>query len=126
MLFRVAALLVLVAAARPSMHHDPRLTYNERASLTIDGSVVNVTLRNPHSFMQVAVKSEGTGEVHYRIEWTGIDDLRRAGIGASTFRSGDRVVITGQPGRGTSDRRLRVTALKRPKDGLVWAQPMAY
>jgi len=126
MLFRSAALIVLVVAMRLSAHHDPRPAYNERESRTIDGSVVSVTLRNPHSFMQVAVKAPRRGETHYRIEWSGIDDLRRAGISADTFRSGDRVVITGQPGLGTSDRRLRVTRLTRPKDGLVWAQPMTY
>lgn len=123
---RLATLLIFVAALRLSAHHDPRPTYDERARQTIEGSVVSITLRNPHSFIQVAVKGPRSGEVHYNIEWTGADDLRRAGINARTFHSGDRVVITGQPGLGTSDRRLRITRLTRPKDGLVWAQPMAY
>ncbi len=126
MAIRIAALLALVAALPLAAHHDPRPTYDERARLTIEGSVVSITLRNPHSFMQVAVKGPRSGEVHYSIEWMGAEDLRRAGISARTFHSGDRVVITGQPGLGSSDRRLRVTRLARPKDGLVWAQPMAY
>lgn len=124
----VALALVTVAAlgAQPAAHHDPRPTYDERATATIDGSLVRLTLRNPHSFLQVAVRTPRGGEVSYNLEWTGIDDLRKQGISPATFMSGDRVIITGHPSRGSADRRLRVTMLRRPKDGLVWAQPMAY
>lgn len=124
----VAALLLvaLAVATRMAAHHDPRLAYDESARRTIEGTVISLTLRNPHSFMQVGVKAPGQPEVRYELEWTGADDLRRSGVQPTTFRSGDRIVVTGQPGRGTSDRRLRVTMLKRPKDGFVWAQPMAY
>ena len=118
------ALMTLMAALRMTAHHDPRPTYDEDVTRTIEGSVVSLTLKNPHSFMFVAVKTPGRPEVLYNLEWNGADDLRRSGIGAMTFRSGDRIVVTGEPGRGTDDRRLRVTMLRRPKDGLVWAQPM--
>jgi hypothetical protein len=124
----LALALVVVLAALPRMtaHHDPRPTYDDTVTRTIQGSVISLTLRNPHSFMQVAVKAPGRAEVRYDLEWNGADDLRRAGVMATTFHSGDRIVVTGQPGRGTSDRRLRVTMLRRPSDGFVWAQPMSH
>lgn len=122
----LALLVVFAAVLRMTAHHDPRPAYDERVTRTIEGSVVSLTLKNPHSFMFVAVKAPGRPEVVYNLEWSGADDLRRSGISAMTFRSGDRIVVTGQPGKGTDDRRLRMTALKRPKDGLVWAQPMDY
>lgn len=119
-------LVVLAVAARMAAHHDPRPAYDESARRTVEGSVISLTLKNPHSFMQIGVKAPGQPEVRYELEWNGADDLRRSGVLPTTFRSGDRIVVTGQPGRGTSDRRLRVTMLKRPRDGFVWAQPMAY
>jgi hypothetical protein len=123
---RVAVLLVCAAVVPLSAHHDPRPTYDERGRLTIEGSLVSLTLRNPHSFLRIAVRPEGSPEVQYSVEWTALDDLRRSGINASTFRPGDRVVITGQPMKGSTDRRLRAMKVTRPSDGLVWAQPMSY
>lgn len=131
MRYRGTAALIVLAAVLPPLwgslaaHHDPRPTYDERGRLTIQGSLVSLTLKNPHSFIQVAVREANRPEVHYSIEWNGADALRRAGIGAATFRVGDRVIVTGQPIRDSSERRLLATKVSRPSDGLVWAQPMS-
>ena len=121
----VMTLLTAVAAPRASAHHDVAAVYDERSVLTIEGQLVSLSLRNPHSFMQVAVRAGGKAEVRYAIEWDGADDLRRSGIHGSTLQAGDRVVLTGQPSRPRSSRGLRLTQLRRPKDGLVWAEPMS-
>ena len=105
-------------------HHDFSPSYNERAVLTIDARLVSLTLKNPHSFMQVAVSTRGREEIRYLVEWGGQDELRRAGIGGATFRAGDRIILTGQPGRSRSDYRLRLKTLHRPKDGLRWTESM--
>lgn len=124
-LLAVMTLLAAVAAAPTSAHHDVATVYDERALLTIEGQIVSLSLRNPHSFMQVAVRAAGKAEVRYTIEWNGADSLRRSGINSSTFHAGDRIVLTGQPSRPLSSRALRLTQLRRPKDGLVWAEPMS-
>ncbi len=121
----VITLLAAAAAARPSAHHDVGTVYDERSRLTIEGQLISLSLRNPHSFMQVAVRAAGRGEVRYTIEWDGAEDLRRSGINSSTLHAGDRIVLTGQPSRPLSGRGLRLTQLRRPKDGLVWSEPMS-
>jgi hypothetical protein len=121
----VMTLLAAAAAARPAAHHDVATVYDEGARLTIEGQLVSLSLRNPHSFMQVAVRAGGKAEVRYTIEWNGADNLRRSGINSATFHAGDRIVLTGQPSRPVSGRGLRLTQLRRPKDGLVWAEPMS-
>ena len=92
--------------------------------MTIDARLVSLSLKNPHSFMQVAVSTRGREEIRYVIEWGGKEELRRAGIGRATFKAGDRIILTGQPGRSRSDYRLRLETLDRPKDGLRWTESM--
>ena len=118
-------LVTLAVAARPSAHHDVTTVYDERSMMTIDAQLVSLALRNPHSFMQVTVRTPKKAEVRYEIEWNGADSLRRAGIVATTLHAGDRIILTGQPSRPLTAQRLRLTSLRRPKDGLVWAEPMS-
>jgi hypothetical protein len=120
-----AVLMIVGGTAQSSAHHDSGATYNEAMMVTIEADLVTLSLRNPHSFMQVAVRTPGKPEVRYVVEWDRADDLRRAGIVGTTLKSGDRIVLTGQPSRAPLDHRLRLTVLRRPKDGLRWAEPMS-
>jgi hypothetical protein len=123
--FAVGSFVVLAVSGnvRPLAHHDFAATYDARSSVTLDAQLVRLSLRNPHSFMQVEVR-DGGADVRYDVEWSGVDRLRRSGIDAMTLRSGDRVILTGRPGKIPSNRRLRLTTLRRPKDGLHWSEPM--
>ena len=42
------------------------------------------------------------------------------GITAGTIRIGDKVVVTGNPGRVPSDYRMRMLSIERPEDGWQW------
>ena len=104
-------------------HHSFTATYDDRSLVTIEGEVIAVVLRNPHSFVQVAVKESGRPETRYAVEWHSSGVLGEQGVTSQTFKSGDRVVISGRPSRTPSEPRLRMTMLRRPSDGFVWRQP---
>ena len=61
--------------------------------------------------------------VRYAVEWVGASELGRQGVTAMTLKSGDFVVISGMPGRNPADHLVRMTSLRRPKDGFDWKLP---
>ena len=108
----------LVLGTNISAHHSFAATYLEDQSVTIRGELVQFLFRDPHSFVHVVV-DEGDGRpVRYAVEWSGARQLLMAGITQETLKAGDFLVITGSPGRISSDHRVRLTNLRRPKDGL--------
>lgn len=123
---RTAALVAACAcllAAHVYAHHSFPGTYAEDRTITIQGELVQVLFRNPHSFVQVMVKENDGSVVRYAGEWVGASELGRQGVTATTLKSGDFVVISGMPGRNPRDHRVRMTSLRRPKDGFGWKLP---
>ena len=120
---RVIALLVIAALAaagtRLSAHHSFAATYIEDQSATIEGELVQFLLRNPHSFVHVMVKGSDGSMVRYVVEWGSPSQLS-ARVTRDTLKPGDRVVITGNPGRNPADHRVRLLTFRRPSDGWSW------
>jgi hypothetical protein len=55
------------------------------------------------------------------VEWGGGAALARDGaVNSTTLKPGDKVVITGNPGRVADDHRIRLQKIVRPKDGWTW------
>ncbi len=107
-------------AAQASAHHSFAATYIEDQAVTIQGELVRVLFRDPHSFVQMTVKERDGSMVRYSIEWTGAAQLGVQGVTRSTFRVGDRLVISGNPGRDPSGHRVRMLSLHRLRDGFRW------
>jgi hypothetical protein len=123
---RTAALVAACAClltAHPYAHHSFPGTYLEDQTITIQGELVQVLYRNPHSFVQVMVKENDGSVVRYAGEWIGASELGRQGVTATTLKSGDFVVISGMPGRNRTDHRVRMISLRRPRDGFGWKLP---
>ncbi len=116
------ALAVLGAGGRAFAHHSFAATYREKDSVTIEGELVQLDFRNPHSFVHVDVKQKDGTTVRYAIEWGGVGQLGQQGITRDTFKVGDHVIISGAPGRNAADHRVRMVTLKRPSDGFSWGQ----
>jgi hypothetical protein len=119
-------LLLLIAlvmgSASLAAHHSFSASYRTDATVTVQGELVQVTLRNPHSFMHVIVRDRGT-EMRYAVEWNAAGDLDAQGVTRETLAIGDVIVVTGSPARTASDNRIRLTSLRRLSDGFVWEQP---
>jgi hypothetical protein len=116
------ALAVLGVSGHAFAHHSFAATYREKDSVTIEGELVQLDFRNPHSFVHVDVKQKDGTTVRYAVEWGGVGQLGQQGITRETFKVGDHVIISGAPGRNAADHRVRMVTLKRPSDGFSWGQ----
>lgn len=117
-------LCTLIAAAGfasgASAHHSFTATYDETQKLTIDGEIAQFLFRNPHSMIHVTAPGPD-GMVHrWAIEWAGVSALSGNGVTRESLRIGDRVVVTGNPGRNAEEYRLRLLSIDRPSDGWSW------
>ena len=108
--------------AQANAHHSFAATYLEEQTVTIEGELVQFLFRNPHSFVHVIVKEKDGSLVRYAVEWGGAGQLGGQGVTRETLKTGDRVVISGSPGRNPTDHRLRMVSLLRPRDGFGWGQ----
>lgn len=124
---RTLAFLVIgasvVSGMRAYAHHRFADTYLEDKQITIEGNVVQWVYRNPHSFVHVIARDERHGSQRWIVEFLGAAQLRRHGVTGETLKPGQRVIITGSPGRVTADHRLRLRAIVRPQDGWRWSEP---
>jgi hypothetical protein len=118
---RLVLALALVVSPQVSAHHRFAEIYDENREVTIDGEVVQWEFRNPHSFVHVVLAGDRGSVERWIIEWRGASQLhQRWGLTVATFRPGQRVIVTGSPGRVAADRRLRLRTVVRPQDGWTW------
>jgi hypothetical protein len=106
-------------------HHSVAATYLVGKSVKIDGVLKEFLWRNPHSFMRVEAADE-KGQKHiWVIEGAAPQQLTESGLSQSTLRPGDRLIITGIPGRIAEDHKMLLHTVERPADGFKWVGPAA-
>lgn len=112
----------LLAGASPMAlaHHSFPATYQVDKMVTIQGTVVEFLFRNPHSFVHIMAPDEKGNMVEWAVEWGAGSTLESASINKDSLRSGDKVIVTGNPARDPSSHRLRMRAIVRPSDGWSW------
>ena len=121
----LGAVLVMGWSVSVFAHHSVAATYLVGKSVTIDGTLREFLWRNPHSFMRVEAADE-KGQKHiWVIEGAAPQQLTESGLSQSTLRSGDRVIITGIPGRIAEDHKMLLHTIERPSDGFKWTGPAA-
>jgi hypothetical protein len=117
----LAAFLAACATAAPvGAHHSFPDVYSDDRTVTIQGELAQIVLRNPHSFVHLVVKDKDGSLVRYAIEWVGATELGGQGVTRDTLKLGDYVIISGFPGRNPAEHRVRMSSLRRPKDGFGW------
>ena len=114
----VAGVLLTIGAALA--HHSQVAVYHSNTEQKIEGELVQVLIRSPHSWVHVEAKDEKGDVQRYAIEWGGAAQLRNAGVDGKTLKVGDKVRITGRPGRNAMDHRLLMMFIERPSDGWSW------
>jgi Family of unknown function (DUF6152) len=112
--FLIAPLVTATAFA----HHSFTATYDVAETVTIEGKVAQFLLRNPHSFLHVAVVGQDGKEEIWNVEWAAAGQL--AGTLVGSLRVGDPVIVTGNPARDAADRRVRMVTVQRTSDGANW------
>jgi hypothetical protein len=110
-----------VLCALPAQaHHSFAAIYDSAQEATLEGTVTEFAFVNPHPLLFIAV-IQGAQTQTWRLEMDNRSELAEIGIAADTFEPGDRVVVTGSPGR-TQVRILYLRLLIRPADGLRYQQ----
>jgi hypothetical protein len=120
---KTAAFLLLGLAlpiATVSAHHSFQASYDTDAVQEIKGKLMQLNFRNPHSSVMVMAPDKDGVMQRWGVEWGGASALTRQGLTRDSFKPGDEVVITGQPGREESDHRLRMLTIIRSSDGFGW------
>lgn len=101
-------------------HHSFQATYDMDDMVRIEGTLMQLNFRNPHSSVMVMAPDENGVMRRWGIEWGGASLLMRQGLTRDSFKPGDEVVITGQPGREREDYRMRMETIVRSSDGFGW------
>jgi hypothetical protein len=113
-----AALLVLALAA--FAHHSLGATYDGNKTVTLDGKIAQLLLRNPHSFLHIDVVDKDGKMQRWSLEWRSSGSLGQQGIKRDTLKAGEEVVVTANPSRTPGDTRGALVTLHRKSDGFGW------
>lgn len=113
-----AALSVLAVTA--DAHHSIAGMYDQGRRVTLDGVIAQYQFVNPHPFVVVDVTMNGTTQ-SWKAELDNRWELQNIGMTPTTFNAGDRVVVSGSPGRDRTPL-LYVWRLERPVDGFLYEQ----
>ena len=118
MLVGLAGVLLFGVAA--FAHHSLGATYEGDKEVKLEGKIVQLLLRNPHSFLQIDVPEKDGTMQRWSLEWRSSGQLGQAGIKRDTLKAGDDVVITANPSRTKGDNRGALKTLHRTSDGFGW------
>jgi hypothetical protein len=111
--------LGLWLAAAAFAHHSLAATYLDK-EVKLDGKILDLLLRNPHSFLQIEAPDENGVMQRWSLEWRSSGQLGQAGIKRDTLKVGDDVTITMNPSRTPGDHRGALKTLHRKSDGFGW------
>jgi len=105
------ALVILPAAQGLRAHHSVPVNFDQSKEVTIEGVLTEIRWINPHSRFRVDVTNSDSTKVEWLVEMGAANTMRRAGFPMERFIVGDRVTITGAPGRRERAVLLRETVL---------------
>jgi uncharacterized protein DUF6152 len=104
-----------------SAHHSFAGVYDSTRNVTLDGVIAEFLFVHPHPFLVIRVaQADGPAE-SWRAEMDNRFELADIGVTAQTFKPGDRVHVSGIPGR-KEPRILYLMRLERAADGLSYEQ----
>jgi hypothetical protein len=114
------AAVIVYGGVRAGAHHSFAAVYLEDDAMTIEGELVQIVYRNPHSFLHVLVRERDGHDQRWAVEWGSSLEIRRQESPAEALQIGDRLVVSGSPGRDPSAHRLRMRSMVRTTDGRRW------
>lgn len=90
----VGALLIGVES---QAHHAVAGVYDLNKEIVLQGELVEVNIRNPHSNLVLAVASDDGKKTEWVLTTASIQTLARSGINRSSLKAGDSLRITALP-----------------------------
>lgn len=120
---RAALVLLMAGSSTLYAHHPTTRVYRMGEVATIDGVIVSLVIKSPHSYIHVQAPDRSNKLRTWAIECGDSRALRRH-VDAHALKVGDRVVVTGDPAVDEGLWRLRLRKLIRPADGWQWNEPL--
>ena len=114
------ALGAIVSAAGAYAHHSFAATYYVDREVTVEGVLTQFLYRNPHSFVKLTAQDEKGQTQVWSIEWGGGAQLAQEHVTRDTLKPGDKVIVSGNPGRNPDEHRIRLRKIVRVSDGWKW------
>ena len=113
----------IVSLSTPLLgHHSFAEYYIEEDTIEVEGEILEVQYKNPHSWIYVQAQDPFGRRKVYSAEWASVSRLERDGITKRTLREGDWVRIWASPNRNPNDNRVRLKRIERPADRWKWGQ----
>jgi hypothetical protein len=116
----LTAVFALLVAGSAAAHHSLSGIYDTSTNVSYEGVIRAFQFVNPHPYLTVEIKSNGRNQ-NWKLEMDNLGELAAIGMTAATFKNGDRVTVSGYPGRDGA-RTLYLRKLDRPQDGLWYTQ----
>jgi hypothetical protein len=117
----LALAAALSAFGLPASAHHSLSDYDSSRKTTVEGVISQVQFVNPHPFLILDVKDNSGAVQQWRLEMDNRSELTEAGITKDTLKFGDRIVVSGNPGR-SQPRMMYIQKLERPADGFAYEQ----
>jgi Family of unknown function (DUF6152) len=122
---KLVALALALSGVTLSAHHSIDSTYDLKQEVRLEGRIIQVLLRNPHSFLQVEYPDQDGKIKRWALEFPkGAKSLLKQGIHPGTLKVGDRVTITMNPSRKPGAAVGSLVTLRRASDGFEWSARM--
>ena len=102
-------------------HHSVSGMYDTSQQVTFEGAVVQFAFVNPHPYVTLEVRQDGSEPQRWKLEMDNLAELIQAGMTRESLKPGDRVVVRGNPIK-TKDTILYIRKLERSADGFVYEQ----
>ena len=127
MKIRFVAVSALIVSCCSAAHaHHSSAAFETDSKVSIEGVVLGFDWVNPHVYIELEQADEaGEGRV-WLIEGQSPAFLRRIGWTSESISIGDRVTVTGSPGRDPDERILLLDALERSSDASLQADQLSF
>ena len=113
--------LALACGGAAEAHHSIAGMYDQSRRVTFDGVIAKFQFVNPHPFVMVDVRDASGAAQSWKAELDNRWELLEVGVTATTFQAGDRIIVSGSPGRDRTPL-MYVWRLERPADGFLYEQ----
>jgi len=116
------SLVFIAGASRVFAHHSFTAAYEAGKRVEVEGVVKEFVWRNPHSYVRIDITNKEGKTEGWTLEWGSSTQLSAAKypVTRTTLKFGDRITVSGEPGRDPEARRIRIFSIKRPVDGWEW------
>jgi hypothetical protein len=118
---RPALAIALACCGAAEAHHSIAGMYDQSRRVTFDGVIEQYQFVNPHPFVMVDVRDASGAAQSWKAELDNRWELLDVGMTATTFKAGDRIIVSGSPGRDRTPL-MYVWRLERPADGFLYEQ----